>query len=106
MAARGIKLKRYEIAHANHLALHGFPSWIVDTVSGPAKATLDRDPAGMLQIHLPAPGDYRLRLHFGVSATFRLATFLSASSLLLLGLFLFRRSRFWRWPFAARVAHA
>jgi hypothetical protein len=89
-----------------HLALHGFPSWVVETVSGPAKATLDIDQAGMLQIHLPAPGDYRLRLRFGVSAAFRLGTFLSALSLLLLCLFLFRRSRFWRWPSAARVAHA
>jgi hypothetical protein len=83
------------------LALYGFPGWKVETLSGPAKATLDADEHGLLRVHLPVAGAYRLRLRFGAAPGLRIGTFLSVMSLLALGLFLLRGSRLWRWRFPA-----
>lgn len=88
-----------------HLALYGFPGWTVETTSGPAQARLDADESGLLRIHLPAAGSYRLQLRFGATPAFRIGTFLSVLSLLALCLYLLRGSRFWIWPSRA-VAHA
>lgn len=79
------------------LALYGFPGWSVETVAGPVKATLDTDAHGLLRVHLPSPGVYRVRLRFGSAPAFWLGTLLSAISLLALSLFLLPGSRLWRW---------
>ncbi|HEX6764821.1 MAG TPA: hypothetical protein VF103_05070 [Polyangiaceae bacterium] len=77
------------------LALHGFDGWQVDTVSGPADATLETDRQAHIVLRLPSPGEYRLRLHFGGTLASRLGTFLSVVSLLALGAMVSHGSRFW-----------
>jgi hypothetical protein len=89
-----------------NLALYGFPGWNVETVSGPAKAALDADAGGLLRIHLPAVGEYRLEVRFGSTRAFHAGTFLSVLSALLVCLFLLRGSRLRSWPLPTRVAHA
>jgi hypothetical protein len=88
------------------LALYGFPGWKVETIAGPGKATLDADERGLLRVHLPSPGVYRLRLRFGAAPAFWVGTSLSVISLLALCLFLLPGSGLWRWRWPAILADA
>ncbi len=56
------------------LALHAFPGWAVETVSGPSEASTDVDPRGLLRLHLPIAGDYRLRVWYSSPPAERLGT--------------------------------
>jgi hypothetical protein len=49
------------------LRLHMFPGWRVETLEGPARASLFTSRAGLVGLKLPGPGHYRLRLTFGTS---------------------------------------
>lgn len=49
------------------LSLHAFPGWKIDTLSGPGEAKLSVNPQGLLRLELPAAGEYRLRVWFGVA---------------------------------------
>ena len=70
------------------LTLHAFPGWRVETLSGPTAATMDYDAAGLLRLHLPVPGEYRLRVWYGTPPAAILGASLSALAALALGLLL------------------
>ncbi len=65
---------------ATELALHMFPGWRLDTLAGPAAASLATSHAGLVSLRLPKAGSYRLRLSFGSSPV---RAFFGASSLAL-----------------------
>ncbi len=87
------------------LALHAFPGWAVTTDTGPgdAHAELETDGRGLLRLHLPAPGLYRLRLWFGVPAAASVGTLLSMLSALGLGLALLHGYGPWSWRFPVKM---
>jgi hypothetical protein len=70
------------------LALHAFPGWTVETVSGPGRVTMDFDARGLLRLHLPAAGSYRLRVWYASPPAERAGLLVSTSSALLLVLLL------------------
>lgn len=78
------------------LALHDFPGWAITTRSGPDQATLDTGPGGLIRLNFPKPGNYKLKVYYGISRAGVLGTVLSVLSLLVLGLLLLRGSRWWR----------
>ena len=49
------------------LCLHMFPGWHVETLQGPAAASLVTSTAGLVALKLPSRGHYRLRVSFGTS---------------------------------------
>lgn len=74
------------IAHrggaAAHLGLHHFPGWSLETVSGPAAASLRADARGLATVDLPAAGAYLVRLRFGAPWAVRVGGALSLLALL------------------------
>ena len=82
------------------LALYDFPGWSVRTLSGPGNATLEHDEQGLLRVHLPAIGDYEVRVAYGAPPAAKLGVLISALSLLALGSMLLHATPFWprRWP--------
>lgn len=77
---------------AAELTLHMFPGWRVETLAGPAAASLATGRTGLVSLRLPKPGSYRLRVSFGTSP---LRAFFGASSLIL---------AFMTWPLLRRIA--
>ncbi|MES1173859.1 MAG: hypothetical protein ABUL62_05970 [Myxococcales bacterium] len=86
------------------LALYGFPGWGVDTRSGPAAATLDTQPGGLLRLQLPSIGSYQVVVAYGAPPAARWGAALTAFSALTLLIMLFRGS-YW-WPVPIRTRHA
>ncbi len=78
---------------AAELTLHMFPGWRVDTLAGPAAASLATSQAGLVLLRLPTAGSYRLRLSFGSSPA---RAFCGASSLALACA---------TWPLLRRIAN-
>ncbi|MHB8420795.1 MAG: phospholipid carrier-dependent glycosyltransferase [Myxococcales bacterium] len=60
-----------------------FPGWKVELRSGPARPTLSQSPLGLLRVHLPAAGHYRLHVAFGRTPLRAVAEGLSLLTLLL-----------------------
>jgi hypothetical protein len=87
------------------LALYGFPSWTVKTLSGPqgAEVKLDMDEQGLLRLRLPAPGQYKLLLWFGTSPAGVVGEILSLLTLLALVLVLVHSFRPWPWRLPVRA---
>jgi hypothetical protein len=83
------------------LALHDFPGWRVKTRSGPAKATLDTGPKGLIRLNFPTPGQYELEVSYGITPGGALGTAVSMLSLIALGLLLLRGSPWWRAPLSS-----
>ncbi|HEY0466732.1 MAG TPA: hypothetical protein VGC79_21140, partial [Polyangiaceae bacterium] len=77
------------------LGLYDFPGWKISTPSGPTKAQLTFDANGLLKVHLPRAGEYRISVWYGASTAGVLGGWLSALSALALGLIVVRGSRFW-----------
>ncbi|MEI9953166.1 MAG: hypothetical protein WDO74_34270 [Pseudomonadota bacterium] len=86
------------------LAVHAFPGWRVTTRSGPAEATLDTGDQGLIRVNFPTPGQYSVKVYYGISPAGILGTSVSALSLVVLGLLLLRGSRWWRAPLSTRLA--
>ncbi|HEY0462566.1 MAG TPA: hypothetical protein VGC79_00075 [Polyangiaceae bacterium] len=82
------------------LALHAFPGWRVSTRSGPDQATLDTDSAGLIRLNLPTPGQYKLKVSYGITPAGAFGAALSALSLAILAVLLMRDSAW----FSARLA--
>jgi hypothetical protein len=70
------------------LALHGFPGWTVETISGPAHAVMDLDGRGLLRLRFPMAGRYRLRVFYGSPPAERAGALLTAGFALVLALML------------------
>jgi hypothetical protein len=70
------------------LALHSFPGWQVETLAGPAEASLSTDPSGFIRLRLPAVGNYKLLVRFGASTAARAGYVISVLGLGLLALLL------------------
>ena len=87
-----------------HLALYGFPGWGINTVSGPAQATLETDPEGLLRVHLPTPGDYRIEVSYGMPPAELIGVGLTGLSVVALCLMLLRGSSWW--PIRLPTRHA
>ncbi len=85
------------------LALHAFPGWAVKTDAGPGDAELQTDGQGLLRLHLPTSGPYRLRLWFGVPGAASVGAFLSILSALGLGLVLLHGCGPWPWRLPVKV---
>jgi hypothetical protein len=81
------------------LALHGFPGWTVETAVAPsdALARLETDEHGLLRLHLPVPGDYRVQVRFGMSGAATFGLCVSMLAVLVLGLALVHGARPWPW---------
>jgi hypothetical protein len=77
------------------LSHYGFPGWKIRTRSGPASALLDTDAEGMLRVHLPSAGQYRLEIAYGQPALAWVGFAVTGLSLLILGLMLLRGSSWW-----------
>jgi hypothetical protein len=77
------------------LGVYDFPGWKVETLSGPAQAKLEADKHGLITVHLPVTGEYRLAVRYGASPASLLGGWLSVLSALALGLIAVRGSRFW-----------
>jgi hypothetical protein len=86
------------------LNLFWFPGWHAETVAGPRDARVDADAHGLLRLTLPAPGRYRVRVYYGASAGTVIGEILSLLTLVALGLFMARGSRFWPAPLPALAA--
>jgi hypothetical protein len=86
------------------LALHSFPGWKVKTESGPGEAKLGVTSRGLVSVRLPAAGEYRLKVWFGVAPAEwwgLLVTFAGVLALLPLVLY---GSRYWPSELSARLA--
>jgi len=70
------------------LALHSFPGWQIETLSGPGDVTLDGDEHGLVRLTLPKRGKYDVRIWFGASPATQLGYGLSILTLLALGFLL------------------
>jgi hypothetical protein len=79
------------------LGIHDFPGWRVATQNGPAKALLERNKQGLIQLRLPAAGEYDLHLDYGISPAGIAGSSLSVAGFIGLLLMLLRGSRFWPW---------
>ena len=77
------------------LGVYDFPGWKIETLSGPAQAKLEADKHGLITVHLPVTGEYRLAVRYGASPASLLGGWLSVLSALALGLIAVRGSRFW-----------
>ncbi|MEI9953912.1 MAG: hypothetical protein WDO74_34275 [Pseudomonadota bacterium] len=86
------------------LAVHAFPGWRVTTRSGPAEATLDTGDQGLIRLNFPTPGQYNVKVYYGISPAGMLGSSVSALSLVVLGLLLLRGSPWWRAPLSTRLA--
>jgi len=47
------------------LKLHAFPGWRVRTLEGPSSVALATSKDGLVQLHVPKPGKYRVHVAFG-----------------------------------------
>ncbi len=90
-----LSLKSSRSGAVVNLALHGFPGWKVQTLSGPRSAKLDTDDGGYLRLRLPAAANYRLRVYFGVTPAGLIGGLVSAFAALALAWLALRVSRFW-----------
>ena len=96
-----LKLEATRAGASVLLALHAFPGWRVSS-HGPAEATLETGDRGLIRLNFPSPGQYTLKVYYGITPAGMIGTALSTLSLVALGLLLLRGSRWWRAPLSPR----
>jgi hypothetical protein len=66
------------------IATYWFPGWEVDLLSGPGQPMLAPSPVGLIRIHLPVAGEYRLQVSFHHTPVREAAEILTLLTLLLI----------------------
>jgi len=66
-----------------NLQVFDFPGWKVETLAGSAKVQKRTSSDGLIQLYVPVPGRYRIRVYFGLTTFRAVASAISLAALLL-----------------------